>query len=185
MMSDVCFPVCAELLPDYTVGTFVCTLLEEGESQSIELGNVALANIRDPGENFKSFEDDATDDTRYYVSFRNEIIVRVAIDEINPRTANVAFNTTPSAIAQGYQLILESLSRRRVYQVTLEHDVSCRDATIKLVLHRASIGSPVELPFSADGLASMELEFHAMYCPNESEPFGYLELTGDFAVDTV
>ena len=184
-MSDICFPPCAELLPDYTVGTFLCTLLEEGESESIVLGNVALANIRDPGENFKSYADDASDDTRYYVAFRSEIIVRVAVDEINPRTVNVGFNTTPQVIAEGYRLVLESLSRRKVYKVTLEHQVSCYDATIVLILHRASIGMPTEIPFSMEGLASMEYEFHAMPCPAEAAPFGYLELTGDFAVDTV
>jgi len=172
-------------LPDYTLGTFTCVLLAEGEVDSIDVGDVVIANIKDPGENFKSFADDADDDTRYYVEFRNEIVVRVALDEINPRTVNLAYNTTPQVIADGYRLLFESLARRRVYKVTLTHEVSCRDATIVLVLHRASIGQPIEIPFSADALASMELEFHAMPCPAETAPFGYLELTGDFNVGTV
>jgi hypothetical protein len=182
-MTDVC-AACDGLLPDYTLGTFTCELLEEGESESIDLGNVVIANIRDPGESFKSYADDASDDSRYYVEFRNEIIVRVALDEMNARSMTVGYNTTPQAIVDGYRLVFEALARRTVYKVTLTHEVSCRDATIVLVLHRASVAQPVEIPFSADSLASMELEFHAMACPGESEPFGYLELTGDFNVDT-
>jgi hypothetical protein len=112
-------------------------------------------------------------------------VVRVAVDEINPLTLATFFDTTNTPVAGGYDMVWQIVNRREVYRVTLEHEMPCRDATITVVLHRASVAQPVEIPFSIDAVAAGEIEFHAMYCPAESEPFGYIRAVGDFNVGTI
>lgn len=186
--EDPCYnPACTEALDDYTLGTFECRLLLEGEAEVNEfvLGNVVIGTIRDPGEIFPSYDFSPSNDIRYLVEYRNEFVIRAVIDTINPRTVNIAFNTTAAAVPGGYQLVLETLARMGVYRVTLDHDVSCRDALIRLRIPRASLAVPTELPFSTDGLASMELEIHALLDPSSSEPIGYITMTGDFNTSTI
>lgn len=172
-------------MPDYTLGTWRVYLTREGEVSEFELGEVIIANVRDPAEIFRSYEDSAALDTKYYVAYRDEVIIRVAVETVNPRLLDIAFNTTETPIVGGYQLVFESLARQGVFKVRMVHEMSCRDAELELVLHRAGIAQPVEMPWSQDTLASAELEFHAMLCPNETEPFGYLNATGDFAVGAI
>ena len=188
MPEDPCInPACTEEMDDYTIGTFECRLLLEGADEGDEfvLGNVVIATVRDGGETFPSYDPNPLSDVRYLVEYRDTMVVRVAIDTINPRTVNVAFNTTPAAVPGGYNLVFEALARMGVWRVTMDHEVSCRDALIRVRLPRASIAVPTEIPWSMDGPASMELEFHALLAPDASEPLGYLALTGDFHTSTI
>jgi hypothetical protein len=184
-MDDICDP-CVELFPDYTIGTWSCYLTPEGGGGEFELGNVVIAAINSADECFPSYDPLPATNTRYMVSFRNKTIVRVAIDEVNPRTLNVFFNTMPTAIPGGYRLDLTTVARKTVYGIRMVHEMACRvTAQIELVLHRASVSQPVEMPWSPEANASAELEFHAMYCPNKPQPFGYLNVTGDFSVTAI
>jgi hypothetical protein len=184
MTEPVCNP-CEEDLPDYTIGTWRCYLTPAGGSE-IEFGNVIISAVNSADEVFPSYAPDSTDDTRYMVSFRNKAIVRVAIDEVNPRTLHIFFNTVATAISGGYRLDLTTVARKTVYKVRMVHEMACRvTAQLELILHRASIAQPVEMPWSAEANPSAEVEFHAMYCPGETQPFGYINVTGDFNVQTV
>jgi hypothetical protein len=186
--GDPCFDAeCAEALADYTLGTFECRLLREGDAEEDEfvLGNVVIGSIVDGGEHFPSFDSSPSVDTRYICVFRNRLVVRVAVDEINPLTLATFFDTTNTPVAGGYDMVWQIVNRREVYRVTLEHEMPCRDATITVVLHRASVAQPVEIPFSIDAVAAGEIEFNAMYCPAEAEPFGYIRAVGDFNVGTI
>ena len=181
MTDPICDP-CEEDLLDYTIGTWACYLTPE-DGGEVEFGNVIISAINSADEVFPSYDPSPMVDTRYMVSFRNKAIVRVAIDEINPRTLNVFFNTVPTAIAGGYRLDLTTVARKTVYKIRMVHKMACRaTAQIELILHRASIAQPVEIPWSVEANASAEVEFHAMYCPGEVQPFGYLSVTGDFNV---
>lgn len=186
--EDTCFGEhCTEALPDYTLGTFECRLLREGDAEEDEfiLGNVVIAAINDAGENFPSFDSSPANDTRYICAFRNRLVIRIAIDEINPRTLATFFDTINTPVVGGYDLVWQIVNRREVYRVTLEHWLPCRDASITVVLHRASVAQPVEIPFSTDAATAGEIELNAMYCPAESEPFGYIRAVGDFNVGTI
>lgn len=184
MTNPLC-DACEEGFADYTLGTWRCYLTPEGGSE-IEFGNVIISALNSADEVFASYDPSPLVDTRYMVSLRTKGIIRVAVDEINPRTLNIFFNTIPVVIAGGYRLELTTVARKTVYRVRMIHEMACRTtAQIELILHRASIAQPVEIPWSAEANASGEVEFHAMYCPGEATPFGYINVTGDFAVSTI
>ena len=186
--GDPCFdPDCSEALADYTLGTFECRLLRAGDAEGLEfvLGNVVIAAISDAGEHFPSFDSSPLVNARYICAFRNHLVIRVSIDEINPRTLATFYDTVNTPVAGGYDMVWQIVSRREVYRVTLAHELPCRDATITVVLHRASIAQPVEIPFSPDAVTAGEIEFHAMFSPAEAEPFGYIRAVGDFNVGTI
>jgi len=146
---------------------------------------VVIASIIDAGEHFPSYDSSPATDTRYICAFRNHLVIRVSVDEINPRTLATFYDTVNTPVPGGYQMAWQIVQRRAVYRVTLVHAFPCHDATITVVLHRASVAQPVELPWSIDAATAGEIEFHAMYCPNEIQPFGYLSAVGDFTVGDI
>lgn len=174
-------PACSEVIDDYTLGTFTCQLTVLPGGPSFDLGNVVIASVGDAVENFPSHDYSPSVDERNYGQFRKELIVRVATDTINYRNLRYAYDCSEVAVAGGYRLDFETFMTKTNFQVQLDHYTAVYGGRIMLFLHRCAVGNAVDIPWSPDTLTSMELEFHAQYCPDKAQPFGYWQVTGVFA----
>lgn len=175
---------CAECTePDvhnYSVHTFDLYLAEidaDGDvGEDVLVGNIVTGTLDDQGEPFDAFDALGTINEPFEAFARIGVSLLFTTDEITCQNLLRLYGDIAIAAGASDRIPFNATVRRKVWQVTLEHEMPC-GALIQVRFHRACVVNRGSYLFSPDTIHGLAFDLRSFPKDDEDHPFGYMDVT--------
>lgn len=159
--------------PNYTIGTFVLRVREEGAASDFSVGNISGGNF-DFNPNTVEHRRGVDNSLDALFKIGSDYTINFTGDEITAQNLGMLLNETIVDIGGGCEVPLTGDRCVKEYGVELTHDFPCQTKSLTIVFWRAVILGQFALNFDATAPAAFTGAVRALDCTSAhpAKPYG-------------